>query len=101
MIIPPSSLGVLLASIAGVDVGRLLIAGLLPGFLLAGIYASMIGLQLWINPEGAPRYEVEPTTLQQKLYQIFVNILPMGLVVFMVIGFIVLGWATPSESASF
>ena len=30
-----------------------------------------------------------------------INILPMGLVVFMVIGFIVLGWATPSESASF
>jgi TRAP-type C4-dicarboxylate transport system permease large subunit len=30
-----------------------------------------------------------------------VNILPMGLVVFMVIGFIVFGWATPSESASF
>ena len=101
MIIPPSSLGVLLASIAGVDVGALLIAGLLPGFLLATLYAGMITLMLVVNPEGAPTYEVEQTTWKQKAYQVFVNILPMGFVVFLVIGFIVLGWATPSESASF
>jgi len=101
MIIPPSSLGVLLASIAQVDVGKLLIAGLLPGFVLAGLYALMIAFQLWRDPSAAPTYEVEPTSLSEKLYQIGVNILPMGLVVFMVIGFIVLGWATPSESASF
>ncbi len=101
MIIPPSSLGVLLASIANVDVGRLLIAGLLPGFLLATLYAGMIAFQLWRNPESAPSYEVQRTSWGQKFYQIAVNILPMGFVVFLVIGFIVLGWATPSESASF
>ncbi len=101
MIIPPSSLGVLLASIAGVDVGALLIAGLLPGFLLAVLYAAMILLQLKINPDAAPSYDIEPTTWGEKLYHVALNILPMGLVVFMVIGFIVLGWATPSESASF
>ena len=101
MIIPPSSLGVLLASIAGVDVGRLLIAGLLPGIVLAGLYTGMISLQLWRNPDAAPSYEVEPSSLKEKIYQLVVNILPMGFVVFLVIGFIVLGWATPSESASF
>ena len=101
MIIPPSSLGVLLASIANVDVGMLLVAGLLPGFVLAGLYGGMIALQLKINPEAAPTYEVEPTGFGEKIYQVCVNILPMGLVVFMVIGFIVFGWATPSESASF
>mgnify|MGYP003388901377 FL=1 len=101
MIIPPSSLGVLLASIAQVDVGRLLIAGLLPGLMLATLYALMITFLLWKNPESAPSYDVEPSSLGEKIYQICVNILPMGLVVFMVIGFIVLGWATPSESASF
>jgi tripartite ATP-independent transporter DctM subunit len=101
MIIPPSSLGVLLASIAQVDVGRLLIAGLLPGVLLATLYAGMIALQLWRNPESAPSYEIEETSWGEKLYQVCVNILPMGFVVFMVIGFIVFGWATPSESASF
>lgn len=101
MIIPPSSLGVLLASIAGVDVGALLIAGLLPGFVLALLYTAMIALQLFIDPSSAPSYEVEPTSIREKIRQVVVNILPMGLVVFLVIGFIVLGWATPSESASF
>jgi tripartite ATP-independent transporter DctM subunit len=101
MIIPPSSLGVLLASIAQVDVGRLLIAGLLPGLVLATLYALMITFLLWKNPESAPSYDVEPSSIKEKIYQVCVNILPMGFVVFLVIGFIVLGWATPSESASF
>lgn len=101
MIIPPSSLGVLLASIAGVDVGALLIAGLLPGIVLALLYVLAIYLQLKAMPDSAPSYDVEPTSWGEKIRQIVFNILPMGLVVFMVIGFIVLGWATPSESASF
>lgn len=101
MIIPPSSLGVLLASIAGVDVGALLVAGLIPGFVLAGLYILAIYIQLKAMPDSAPSYEVEPSAFAEKIRQIALNILPMGLVVFMVIGFIVLGWATPSESASF
>ena len=101
MIIPPSSLGVLLASIAGIDVGRLLIAGFIPGFLLAALYAALITLQLWINPKGAPVYEVEPTTIVQKVTLVCTNIVPMSFVVFMVIGVIILGWATPTEAAAF
>lgn len=101
MIIPPSSLGVLLASIANIDVGRLLIAGLLPGFVLAVLYAGMIWIQLKINPEAAPSYEVPVVSWGHKLKSLAINVLPMGLVVFMVVGFIILGIATPSESASF
>jgi tripartite ATP-independent transporter DctM subunit len=101
MIIPPSSLGVLLASIAGLDVGRVLIAGVIPGFLLASIYAFSIWIQLRLNPDSAPMYAVGKTSIWEKIKQIVLHILPMGLVVFMVIGFIVLGWATPSESACF
>ncbi len=100
MIIPPSALGVLLASIANIDVGKLLIAGFLPGFTLAGLYAALITLQLWMNPKAAPAYDVEPSTIVQKLTLICTNILPMGFVVFMVVGFIVLGWATPTEAAA-
>ena len=54
MIIPPSALGVLLAAIAEIDVGRLLIAGFLPGIVLAMLYAAMITLQLIRNPGSAP-----------------------------------------------
>ncbi len=101
MIIPPSNLAVLLASVANIDVGRLLVAGLIPGFLLAGLYAGMIGLQLWLNPAGAPSYDVPRTSLRDKLVSVCVNLLPMGFVVFMVVGFIILGITTPSEAACF
>ena len=100
MIIPPSALGVLLAAIASIDVGQLLVAGFIPGVVLACLYAGMIWLQLLINPSGAPAYDVARSTWAQKLRAVVVNIVPMGFVVFMVVGFIVLGWATPTESAA-
>ena len=100
MIIPPSALGVLLASIAEIDVGRLLIAGFLPGVVLAILYAAMITLQLLRNPGSAPAYDVPYMGIGTKIRLVCTNILPMALVVFMVIGFIVLGIATPTEAAA-
>jgi tripartite ATP-independent transporter DctM subunit len=101
MIIPPSALGVLLASVASIDVGKLLIAGFIPGFLLAGLYSIMILLQLKMNPESAPAYDVEMPSWSERLKIVCVNILPMGIIVFSVVGFIILGWATPTEAAAF
>jgi len=101
MIIPPSALGVLLASVASIDVGRLLVAGFVPGFVLAGLYAAMIFLQIKMNPAGAPAYDVETQPWTVRIRLVVTNILPMGLVVFMVVGFIVLGLATPTEAAAF
>ncbi len=101
MIIPPSALGVLLASVANIDVGRLLVAGFLPGIVLAGLYAALIYLQLRINPDSAPAYAVEMPSMMGRVKLVCTNILPMSLVVFMVIGFIILGWATPTEAAAF
>jgi len=101
MIIPPSALGVLLASVANIDVGRLLVAGFLPGFVLAGLYAALIYLQIRFNPDSAPAYDVENVNMKKRLLIISTNILPMGMVVFMVVGFIIFGWATPTEAAAF
>jgi tripartite ATP-independent transporter DctM subunit len=100
MIIPPSALGVLLAAIADIDVGQLLIAGFIPGFLLAALFGAAIWLQLQINPAGAPAYEVDVVPWRERIGVVALNILPMSVVVFMVIGFIILGWATPTESAA-
>jgi tripartite ATP-independent transporter DctM subunit len=101
MIIPPSTLGVLLASLAGVDVGKFLIAGIIPGLVLAALYTGLISLQIWRNPEYTPSYEVESLTWRSSILIIFTNIMPMALVVFLVIGLIIFGIATPTESAAF
>ena len=101
MIIPPSTLGVLLASLAGIDVGRFLIAGIIPGFLLAVFFAALVTFQIWLNPEFTPNYEIERVSLRRGLWLALINIMPMALVVCMVIGLIIFGIATPTESAAF
>jgi tripartite ATP-independent transporter DctM subunit len=101
MLIPPSALGVLLATLANLDVGRLLIAGVVPGLMLACFYALLIlGMCLW-DPDAAPSYEVEDHSMGEKLRLLVFDVLPMMSVVVAVILLILNGWATPSESAAF
>ena len=101
MIIPPSALAVLLASLAEIDIGALLIAGVLPGLVLAVLYSVLIYAQVKIDKDAAPAYVVEQATIGRMLWALVVNVLPMGFVVFCVIGLIILGIATPTESAGF
>ena len=100
-IIPPSGLAVVLGSIAGIDVGRLLMAGLLPGLALAFAYALLVFVWIRLRPEAAPLYDVPQTPFGEKVMLAAVNLLPMGLVIFMVVGLIILGIATPTEAAAF
>ena len=100
-IIPPSGLAVVLGSLAGLDVGLLLLAGLAPGILLACSYALLVFFWTLANPSSAPNYEVPETPFWEKVRLIVVNLVPMGFVVFMVMGLIILGIATPTEAAAF
>jgi tripartite ATP-independent transporter DctM subunit len=101
LLIPPSTLAVLLGSIAQVNIADLLLAGLIPGVVLALLYVLTIWLQVRLDPEAAPAYDVETASTLEKLRLISVYILPMSLVVFSVVGFILLGITTPSEAAAF
>lgn len=101
ILIPPSGLGVLLGSLAKIDIGKLLIAGVLPGLVLATLYVLMIFAMVKLDPKAAPQYDVAAVPLRTKLLMVATHLLPMGLVVFMVIGLILLGIATPTESAAF
>jgi tripartite ATP-independent transporter DctM subunit len=101
MLIPPSALAVLLGTLARIDVGQLLIAGIVPGLILAGLYALLILALVRLAPRLAPAYQVAPVPLLTKVRLLLTDILPMGLVVFLVVGLILLGWATPSEAAAF
>jgi len=101
MIIPPSALAVLLASLAEIDIGGLLIAGVIPGLILAVLYSILIYIQVKLDPEAAPEYSVEPSTAKEIILSLIINVLPMGFIVFCVIGLILLGVATPTEAAGF
>jgi len=101
MLIPPSALAVLLATLANLDTGKLLVAGVVPGFLLASFYAVLILGMAFFDPDAAPAYDVEPVSWGQRAKLLFVDILPMMSIVVGVIVLILNGWSTPSESAAF
>lgn len=99
--IPPTALGVLLASLAGVPVGQFLVAIIVPGLMLSFIFVVYIVMRCWLQPSLAPSYEVETVSLREKWRDTVRYILPLGFVVFVVIGVIILGIATPTQSAVF
>ncbi|MGD9210600.1 MAG: TRAP transporter large permease subunit [Desulfobacteraceae bacterium] len=100
MIIPPSALAVILAAIAGVSVGKVLIGGIIPGLLLAVLYIAYIVGRCIIQPSVAPSYTPEPVPFSEKIRVTVKYLLPLGAIVFSVVGLIFLGIATPSESAA-
>ena len=100
MLIPPSILAVILATIIEVSVGGMLIAGILPGLLLACLYAIYIVGRSWIQPEIAPPYDIPSTPLAKKIKETVTYVLPLGFIIFLVVGIIFLGVATPSEAAA-
>ena len=100
MLIPPSALAILLAALNQISVGGLLIAGILPGLLMAFFYAGYVVIRSMLQPHMAPAYRFEPVPLKEKLRGTAVHVLPLGLIIFLVIGLIFLGVATPSEAAA-
>jgi tripartite ATP-independent transporter DctM subunit len=100
MMIPPSALAVLCGAIGEISISKILIAIIIPGLLMALLYAAYVIIRCRLQPSIAPAYEVTPTPLSEKLVAIVRYVLPQGLVVFLVVGVIFLGIATPSEAAA-
>ncbi|EEB82559.1 TRAP transporter large permease [Roseobacter sp. GAI101] len=101
IIIPPSALAVLLATLARIDVGALLIAGIIPGLILASLYIATIYIQTKIDPSAAPAYDVETLSWGQKMGLLFGDVMPMLSVMVLIVIGMVGGLITPSEAAAF
>ena len=100
IMIPPSGLAVLVATLAKFSIGKFLIAIIIPGILMAVIFALYVIIRCIKNPSIAPVYDVKKFTLLEKLNGTFRYILPIGVVIFLVVGVIFLGIATPTEAAA-
>jgi tripartite ATP-independent transporter DctM subunit len=99
-LIPPNALTVVLASLANIDVGQLLMAGIVPGLIMSALYFVYVVLWVRIKPEEAPMYDVPKIPLKEKVRVTLKDLIPLGLIIFMVLGFIFLGVATPTEAAA-
>ncbi|MFC1938132.1 TRAP transporter large permease subunit [Chloroflexota bacterium] len=100
LMIPPSGLAVLLGAIGEISVGKILIAIIIPGLLMAVFYATYVIVRCWLQPSIAPAYEVSHASLLEKLVTTVRYILPLGFIIFLVVGVIFVGVATPTEAAA-
>jgi tripartite ATP-independent transporter DctM subunit len=99
MLIPPSAIAVLLGSLAGISVSKLLIAGILPGLLMSLFILGFIILRTGMNPALAPPDDA-PTDKAGRWRQLLIYVFPLVIIFAAVVGVIVAGWATPTESAA-
>lgn len=99
-LIPPNALTVVLASLANIDVGQLLMAGIVPGIIMSGLYFVYVLIWCRLFPKEAPLYDVPHVPFKEKVMATVQYLLPLGFIIFMVIGLIFLGVATPTEAAA-
>lgn len=100
MLIPPSALAVLLGSLAGMSISKLLIAGIVPAMMMSILFVGYILAVCVIDPSLSPRDD-SPSAQGWSRYRPFVvDVLPLSLVFVAVIGSLVGGIATPTESAA-
>ncbi|MFP4571734.1 MAG: TRAP transporter large permease subunit [Desulfobacterales bacterium] len=100
ILIPPSIIMILYAIITGESVGRLFAGGIMPGLLLFVLVSLYIGIRCYFQPHlGPPLPPEERGDWGRRLRTMKSVILPI-LIVFMVLGSIVLGIATPTEAAA-
>ncbi len=95
-LIPPSMVMLVYGIIGDVSIGKLFIAGFIPGMMIVLLFCGYIFIRCLINPALAPRAE-DHYTWKDRL-QAIPAIAPVVLLVFLVLGSIYLGWATPTEA---
>ncbi len=99
-LIPPSVVLIMFGLTAGVSVGQLYMAGVVPGLMLAGMYIIYVLVRCKLQPELAPAASADDLAMpiSAKLALLKELVLP-GLVAFSVLGTLYMGWATPTEAA--
>jgi len=97
-LIPPSLIMIVYAILAEVSIGKMFMAGVLPGLLLAGIYSAYIIYRGIRNPEIAPQSQ-ESYSWQERIVGLK-DLAPTMLLILMVLGSIYGGVATPTEAAA-
>ena len=101
-IIPPSVLAVLVATAADVSIGKMLIAGIIPGIVLTGMFLVYVIVRVYFQPSLAPDIAVDIVDRKTSGSALgaLVRMVPSLFVFFMVMGLIMLGVATPTEAAA-
>ena len=101
ILIPPSIMLVVMGPIMEIPVTDLFAAAIIPGILLALLYAGYTTLRCWQNPSLGPVLPVEmrATSMKEVWIEFFLGLVPPAALVFAALGSILFGFATPTEAA--
>ena len=101
ILIPPSIMLVFMADMLSVSVGHLFVGALMPGLVLSGLYVTFILVVATIWPKAAPAIKegTGPQDAVAWFKMLTRSFLPPLFLMFLVLGSIILGWATPTEAA--
>ncbi len=100
MLIPPSALAVLLASLAERSISELLIAGILPGLVMAGLFVVYIYIRCRLNPSLVPPIETVDVDGWERWKPFVFDVLPLFTIFVVVVGSIFARIAAPEEAAA-
>jgi tripartite ATP-independent transporter DctM subunit len=100
MLIPPSALTVLLGSLSGISISKLLIGGVVPGLILSAAFVVYIVVRVRTNPALAPATPIERLSGWARYEPLVRYVLPLVSIFVVVIGAMSGGIATPTESAA-
>ena len=102
-VIPPSIVLIVLADQLGISVGDLFVGSLIPGLMLAAMYAIYVAGVALVSPTAAPAMPLEARELRGWALwrQIIWVMMPPLILIIVVLGSIFTGWATPTEAGAF
>jgi tripartite ATP-independent transporter DctM subunit len=100
MLIPPSALAVLLGSVARIPIGELLVASIIPALIMAVLFFGYVIVRCWRNPAIAPPYDVAALSWRERVMPFVRYVMPLLGLFVVVVGSIIGGIATPTESAA-
>jgi tripartite ATP-independent transporter DctM subunit len=100
MLIPPSALTVLLGSLSGISISKLLIGGVVPGLMLSVAFVAYIVVRVRLTPSLAPPTPIEPRSLWESARLLLQYVVPLVSIFAVVVGAMSGGLATPTESAA-
>ncbi|MBM3355008.1 MAG: TRAP transporter large permease, partial [Betaproteobacteria bacterium] len=100
MLIPPSALTVLLGSLSGISISKLLVGGIVPGLILSAVFVGYIVLRVKLDPGLAPRGAIEEHRGWRRFQPFLQYVLPLVSIFVVVVGAMIAGWATPTECAA-
>ena len=100
MLIPPSALTVLLGSLSGISISKLLIGGVVPGLILSAAFVAYIVVRAKLTPNLAPPTPIAPQTGWEAWRLLVLYVAPLIGIFAVVVGAMSGGFATPTESAA-